>query len=318
LSLIPAIIIDNLFNRAVQYGMPSREKIIKQQVGNALQEDIGAGDVTSLGIVPEDLTGAAEIVAKSDGIICGLPLCEYAFLKVDPAVEFKALIEEGKPFSKGDTVALISGSYRSILIGERTALNFLMRLSGVATLTNKMVQAVGDSGAKVLDTRKTTPGLRYMEKYAVATGGGENHRYGLYDMVLIKDNHIAAVGSVTEAIRRVREFLASDRFLKIFHVKPDSFDIEVEVENIDQLKEALDNGVKRILLDNRSIDHLREMVAFTRQHAAGADAKLEASGNVTLDTIADIAATGVDYISVGALTHSAPAADFSLKLLDDG
>ncbi len=298
--------------------MPSREKIIKQQVGNALQEDVGAGDITSLAIVPEDLTGAAEIVAKSDGVVCGLPLCEYTFLKVDPAIEFKSLIEEGQPFAKGDTVALVSGSYRSILIGERTALNFLMRLSGVATLTNKMVQAVGDSGVKVLDTRKTTPGLRYMEKYAVATGGGENHRYGLYDMVLIKDNHIAAVGSVAEAVRRTRDFLSSERFLKIFHVQPDSFIIEVEVENIDQLREALDSGVKRILLDNRSIDHLREMVVFTRQHADGADVKLEASGNVTLATIADIAATGVDYISVGALTHSAPAADFSLKLLDNG
>lgn len=298
--------------------MPSREKIIKQQVGYALQEDVGAGDVTSLAIVPDDLTGAAEIVAKSDGIICGLPLCEYTFLKVDPSIEFKALIEEGQPFATGDTVAVISGSYRSILIGERTALNFLMRLSGVATLTNKMVRAVSGSGVKVLDTRKTTPGLRYMEKYAVATGGGENHRYGLYDMALIKDNHIAAVGSVTEAVRRVREFLVSERFLKIFHVQPDSYDVEVEVEDIDQLKEALDSGVKRILLDNRSLDYLREMVAFARQHAGGADVKLEASGNVRLDTIADIAATGVDYISVGALTHSAPAADFSLNLLDNG
>jgi nicotinate-nucleotide pyrophosphorylase (carboxylating) len=298
--------------------MPSREKIIKQQVGNALQEDVGAGDVTSLAIVPEELTGAAEIIAKSDGIVCGLPLCEYAFLKVDPSIEFKALIEEGQPFARGDTVAVLSGSYRSILIGERTALNFLMHLSGVATLTNKMVRAVGGSGAKVLDTRKTTPGLRYVEKYAVATGGGENHRYGLYDMVLIKDNHIAAVGSVTEAIKRAREFLASERFLKIFHVQPDSCDVEVEVENIDQLREALDSRVKRILLDNRSTDHLREMVAFTRNHANGAEVKLEASGNVRLETIAEIAATGVDYISVGGLTHSAPAADFSLKLLDNG
>ena len=298
--------------------MPSREKIIKQQVGNALQEDVGAGDVTSLATIPEDLTGAAEIVAKSDGIVCGLSLCEYAFLKVDPSVEFKALIEEGQPFAKGDTIAVLSGSYRSILIGERTALNFLMHLSGVATLTNKMVRAVVGSGAKVLDTRKTTPGLRYMEKYAVATGGGENHRYGLYDMVLIKDNHIAAVGSITTAVKRVREFLASERFLKIFHVRPDSYDVEIEVEDIHQLKEALDAGVKRILLDNRSIDHLREMVAFARQHDGGKEVKLEASGNVTLETVADVAATGVDYISVGALTHSAPACDFSLKLLDNG
>jgi len=298
--------------------MPSREKILKQQVTAALQEDVGAGDVTTLAIVPEDLAGAAEIVAKSDGIACGLPLCEYTFLKVDPDVEFKALIEDGQPFHKGDRVALVSGSYRSILIAERTALNFLMHLSGIATLTRKMVEAAeATDKVKVLDTRKTTPGLRYIEKYAVATGGGENHRYGLYDMALIKDNHIAAIGSITEAVKRVREFLVSERFLKIFHTNPETCEIEVEVENLDQLRETLDSGVKRILLDNKSPEHLAEMVRFARQHPNGTDVKLEASGNVTLETIGRVALTGVDYISVGALTHSAPAADFSLKLLDN-
>ncbi len=297
--------------------MPSREKILKQQVTNALQEDVGAGDVTSLATIPEDLTGSAEIVAKSDGIICGLPLCEYTFLKVDPSIEFKPLIEEGQPFDKGDRVAMISGSLRSILIAERTALNFLMHLSGIASLTHRMIEAAGDHAVRILDTRKTTPGLRFIEKYAVATGGGENHRYGLYDMVLVKDNHIAAVGSVTEAVRRVNEFLASDKFLKIFHVNPDTCDVEVEVENTDQLQEALDADISRILLDNRSADHLRDMVEFARRHPRGGDVKLEASGNVTLETIHEIAGTGVDYISVGALTHSAPAADFSLKLIDN-
>jgi nicotinate-nucleotide pyrophosphorylase (carboxylating) len=203
------------------------------------------------------------------------------------------------------------------MIAERTALNFLMHLSGIATLTNKMVEAAGTDKVKILDTRKTTPGLRYIEKYAVATGGGENHRYGLYDMALIKDNHIAAVGSVTETVKRVRDFLASDKFLKIFHTDPSTCDIEVEVEDTGQLQEALESGIKRIMLDNKSPDHLAEMVRVAREHPEGADVMLEASGNVTLETVGEIAATGVDYISAGALTHSAPAADFSLQLLDD-
>jgi nicotinate-nucleotide pyrophosphorylase (carboxylating) len=287
------------------------------QVTGALQEDVGAGDITSLATIPDDLTGVAEIIAKSEGIVCGLPLCEIAFLKVDPRIEFKSLIDEGQAFSPNDRVALVSGGYRSIMIAERTALNFLMHLSGIATLTHKMVMAAGTDRVKILDTRKTTPGLRYIEKYAVATGGGENHRYGLYDMVLIKDNHIEAVGSVTEAVKRARDFLASDKFLKVFHTDPAKYDLEVEVETREQLQEALDSGVTRIMLDNKSPEHLAEMVRLTREHPNGADVLLEASGNVTLESIAEIAATGVDYISAGALTHSAPASDFSLKLLDD-
>lgn len=297
--------------------MPSREKILKLQVSNALQEDVGAGDITSLACIDHKLSGVAEITAKSDGVICGLPLCEYTFLNVDPQIEFRSLLEDGQRCQAGDQVALIMGQVRSILIAERTALNFLMHLSGVATLASRMVEAAGDHGVTILDTRKTTPGLRFIEKYAVATGGGENHRYGLYDMVLIKDNHIASSGSVTKAVENVRSFLSSDKFLKIFHTDPGSIDVEVEVENMDQLREALDCGVKRILLDNRSPEHLTEMVRLTRDHADGADVKLEASGNVTLENIAAIAATGIDYISVGALTHSAPACDFSLSLLND-
>lgn len=297
--------------------MPSREKILQQQVTAALLEDVGVGDITSLAVVDADVTGVAEILAKSEGIVCGLPLCEYSFLKVDPDIEFKALAADGDPFHPGDRVALIMGRLRSILTGERTALNFLTHLSGVASLTNRMVVAAANERVAVLDTRKTIPGLRYMEKYAVATGGGENHRFGLYDMVLIKDNHIAAAGSVTGAVARVRDYLASDDFLQTFHTDPGVIDIEVEVESIDQLREALDAGVKRILLDNRSPEALKEMVRFTRDHPAGADVKLEASGNVTLANIAAVAQTGVDYISIGALTHSAPASDFSLKFLDD-
>jgi nicotinate-nucleotide pyrophosphorylase (carboxylating) len=297
--------------------MPSREKILQQQVTAALMEDVGVGDITSLAIVDDDTTGVAEIVAKSEGVICGLPLCEYAFLKVDPDTEFKALVHDCDPFSPGDRVALIMGRLRSILTGERTALNFLAHLSGVATLTHKMVVAAANDKVAILDTRKTVPGLRYVEKYAVATGGGENHRFGLYDMVLIKDNHIAAAGSVTRAVELVRDYLASDRFLQTFHTDPAAIAIEVEVETIDQLREALDGGIKRILLDNRSPENLKEMVRFTRDHPLGADVKLEASGNVTLDNVASVAQTGVDYISIGAVTHSAPASDFSLKFLDD-
>lgn len=297
--------------------MPSREKILLQQVMGALQEDVGAGDITSLSTIPDSIVGEAHIIAKSDGVVCGLPLCELTFLKVDPQIEFKPLIEEGQTFSKGDRIALITGRYRSICTAERTALNFLMHLSGIATLTRKMVDAAGPDKVRILDTRKTTPGLRYVEKYAVATGGGENHRYGLYDMVLIKDNHIAAAGSITSAVQKVRDFLASDKFLQIFHTDPGSCEIEVEVESNEQLTETLDCGIERILLDNKSPEHLKEMVALAREHANGTGVTLEASGNVTLENIEAVAQSGVDYISIGALTHSAPASDFSLKLLND-
>lgn len=297
--------------------MPSREKILRQQVLNALHEDVGAGDVTSLAIVDKDVTGVAEIIAKSDGIVCGVPLCEYTFLEVDPSIEFKTLLEDGRPFKSHDRIALIMGAQRSILTAERTALNFLMHLSGIASLTHRMIQAAGTDKVKILDTRKTTPGLRFIEKYAVAVGGGENHRYGLYDMVLIKDNHIIAAGSITRAVEWVREYLKSEKFLKIFHTEPVNINIEVEVETTEQLTEALEAGIKRILLDNKSSEHLAEMVKLARSSAGGEEVKLEASGNVNLDNIAEIAATGVDFISIGALTHSAPAADFSLKFLED-
>lgn len=283
-------------------------------------EDVGGGDITSISIIDENLTGVGEIFAKSDGVVCGLPLCELTFLKVDPDIEFKILIEEGQPFAKEDRVALVSGRVRSILTAERTALNFLMHLSGIATLTNRMVTAAAEAGGsdlKILDTRKTTPGLRYIEKYAVATGGGENHRYGLYDMVLIKDNHIESAGSITGAFERVETFMKSEEFYKIFHTDPSSIDIEIEVEDQKQLTEALECGIKRILLDNKSPEHLHQMVELVRSHPSGSDVKLEASGNVTLETISAVAATGIDYVSIGALTHSAPASDFSLDLLSD-
>lgn len=297
--------------------MPSREKILRQQVVTALQEDVGVGDITSLATVDAEIRGVAEIIAGSEGIVCGLPLSEYTFLQVDPAIEFKMLVEDGDRFAPGDRVALIMGSLRSILIAERTALNFLTHLSGIASLTDRMVSAANNDNVKILDTRKTIPGLRFIEKYAVASGGGENHRYGLYDMVLIKDNHIAAVGSITKAVENVRRYLDSEKFTKVFHQDGAVIEIEVEVENIDQLGEALDCNIKRILLDNTSPELLSEMIELARSHENGEDVKLEASGNVSLDNIGRIAASGVDYISIGALTHSAPASDFSLKFLDD-
>ena len=297
--------------------MPSREKILRQQVVTALQEDVGVGDITSLATVDERTNGVAEIIAGSEGIVCGLPLSEYTFLQVDPAIEFKMLVEEGARFAPGDRVALIMGSLRSILIAERTALNFLTHLSGIASLTDKMVRAADNDQVKILDTRKTIPGLRFIEKYAVATGGGENHRYGLYDMVLIKDNHIEAVGSVTKAVENVRCYLDSEKFVKIFHQDGAGIEIEVEVENIDQLREALDCSVKRIMLDNTSPELLSEMIELARSHENSEGVKLEASGNVSLENIGRIAGSGVDFISIGALTHSAPASDFSLKFLDD-
>ncbi len=300
-----------------QYLMPSREKILRQQVLNALHEDVGAGDVTTLATIDKEATGVAEIIAKSEGVVCGLPLCEYTFLEVDPKIEFKMLMQDGDRFQPGDRIAVIMGLQRSILTAERTALNFLMHLSGIATFTACMIRTAGTDKVKILDTRKTTPGLRYIEKYAVAIGGGENHRYGLYDMVLVKDNHISGAGSIGQAIESVHEFLRSEKFLKIFHIDPAQMQIEVEVETIEQLQEALQAGVKRILVDNKSVEHLAEMVQYTRQAPGGEDIKLEASGNVSLENVAAMAATGVDYISVGALTHSAAASDFSLKFLED-
>ena len=269
---------------------------LERAVLAALAEDIGAGDVTTEATVPENTLGTAELLVKEPGVVCGLRAAESTFRALDPDIRFEALANDGDVIDEPPAlVARVAGSERAILTGERVALNFLGRLSGIATLTRRYVEAVDGTGAAVLDTRKTTPGLRALEKHAVAVGGGRNHRFGLDDAVLVKDNHLRAAGSVADAVRLVRA--ASD------------LPIEVECETLTQVAEALGADVDAILLDNMTLAELREAVAL----AAGR-ARLEASGGVSLDTIRAIAETGVDEISVGALTHSARSLDVSLEL----
>jgi len=268
---------------------------LERAVHAALAEDIGAGDVTTDATVAADAVGTAAIVVKQAGVVCGLRVVETAFRALDPDIGFEAFAQDGDAVEPPAIVARIAGSERAILTGERVALNFLGRLSGIATLTRRYVDAVDGTGVAVLDTRKTTPGLRALEKHAVACGGGRNHRFGLDDAVLVKDNHLRAAGSVATAVQLVRG--ATD------------LPVEVECESLDQVREALDAGVDALLLDNMTLAELREAVALNAGRA-----RLEASGGVSLDTIRDIAETGVDEISVGALTHSAPALDVSLEL----
>jgi nicotinate-nucleotide pyrophosphorylase (carboxylating) len=265
----------------------------------ALDEDLGEhGDVTSQATIAPDAQIRAKIVAKAPGVIAGLPVAKAVYQCVDPDVVFEPQVEDGSAVVSGDLVCTMSGRGRSILTGERVALNFVQRLSGIATLTSRYVQVVAGTKAKILDTRKTTPGWRLLEKYAVRMGGGQNHRIGLYDMVMIKDNHIEAAGGITAAVEQVRANPAAK-----------GLPIIVEVENFDQLREVLKLGVDRILLDNMNEAMMRDAVAFT-----GGRVPLEASGNMTLERVAAVAATGVDFISVGALTHSAPALDLSMRL----
>jgi nicotinate-nucleotide pyrophosphorylase (carboxylating) len=268
---------------------------LERIVHAALAEDIGAGDVTTEATVPEDATGSAELVVKAPGVVCGLRAAEETFRALDPEIRFEALVADGDILEGPTVVARITGSERSILTGERVALNFLGRLSGIATLTRCYVDAVEGTDTAVLDTRKTTPGLRALEKHAVVAGGGRNHRFGLDDAVLVKDNHLRAAGSIAAAVELVRA--ATD------------LPVEVECDTPAQVGEALAAGVDAILLDNMTLEQLREAVALTRGRA-----RLEASGGVTLESIRAIAETGVDEISVGALTHSAPSLDVSLEL----
>jgi nicotinate-nucleotide pyrophosphorylase (carboxylating) len=268
---------------------------VERVVLAALAEDIGAGDVTTEATVAGDAVGTAELLVKEAGVVCGLRVAETAFRALDPEIRFEAFASDGDHVEAPAVVARMTGYEQAILSAERVALNFLGRLSGIATLTRRYVDAVEGTGVAVLDTRKTTPGLRALEKDAVAAGGGRNHRFGLDDGVLIKDNHLRAAGSIARAVTLVRA--ATD------------LSVEVECETLDQVGEALDAGVDAILLDNMSLDGLRAAVAVVAGRA-----RLEASGGVTLDTIRAIAETGVDEISVGALTHSARSLDVSLEL----
>ena len=265
----------------------------------ALREDMPEGDVTSESVVPPGAVSEAVILAKEEGVLAGLPVARRVFEMIDAGIGFAEDVQDGRSFKKGDILARLNGSTLALLKGERTALNFLQRMSGIATATRRFVDAVQGTRTRILDTRKTTPGLRLLEKFAVAAGGGKNHRMSLSDMALIKDNHLRHVGSITEAVRRARAA-----------VRP-GVRIEVETNDIAQVREALDAGADMIMLDNMPLETMREAVALVAGRIP-----LEASGNMTLERVRAVAETGVDYISVGALTHSVRAVDISLEFLN--
>jgi len=277
-------------------------------IDRALAEDVGPGDWTTQWTVPPHTRARGRIVAKAEGVIAGVDIAVAVFHRLDPSLSISVEKPDGEAVRPGDIVIRIEGTAHGILTGERTALNFLQRLSGVATLTRQFVDAVAGTGARILDTRKTTPGWRELEKAAVRAGGGSNHRFGLHDMVLIKENHATAAGGLAAAIARVRERNEA------------RLEVEVEAHSLDDVAIALDGGVDRILLDNMDVQTLTTAVRQVREHAQRtgvAAPRLEASGNMTLQRVAEVARTGVDDISIGALTHSAPALDLSL-LLDIG
>lgn len=284
----------------------------------ALSEDIGTGDVTTLNSVPPNVGARAVIVAKEPGVVSGLEIALMTFREVDPSLKFRATAKDGQQVKAGVALAQVSGSAAGIMTAERTALNFMMRMCGVATLTRRYVDAIAGTGARILDTRKTTPGLRFLEKYAVKCGGGENHRLALWDMYLVKDNHIRAARGLTAAIDRIQR---TRRDLPL----------EVEVESMEQLQEALRPEVDRILVDNQPPEAVRRAVeavdAWFRKHppdqqrvrpGARRWPEVEVSGGITLETVRGFAETGADFVSVGALTHSAPALNLSLEIEEVG
>ena len=266
-------------------------------IKNALAEDINYIDVTTDYLISDDSVSTARYVSKDEGVLCGIDIALRVFRLLDENVKTQILIHDGEKVKKGDIIATITGSTKALLKGERTALNLVQHMSGIATATNKCVELVKGTKASVADTRKTLPGLRELQKYAVTVGGGKNHRYNLSDCAMLKDTHLDAYGSMTGAVNALRE--------KMGH----TVKIEVEVSDLDQLREALDLGVEIIMLDNMSCEEMAKAVEITAGRA-----KLEASGNVTEKTIADIAKTGVDIISIGALTHSVKAFDISMKM----
>jgi nicotinate-nucleotide pyrophosphorylase (carboxylating) len=263
----------------------------------AIEEDVGPGDVTTAGALTGDETGIARVVAGSDTVIAGIDVFKETFLFMDPDIKFTAYTDDGMNAKRGDVIALVQGRLAAILMAERTALNFFQRMCGIATMTRRLVDAVKDTDAKIINTRKTAPGLRIFDPYAVRTGGGYSHRFGLFDGVLIKENHIAATGSIAAAVNNVRRRI------------PITLKIEVEVENLKEVEVALQAGADAIMFDNMTIEEMKEAVKLV-----GGRVSLEASGNVTLANVKDVAATGVNYISSGALTHSVTAADISLRV----
>ena len=267
-------------------------------IRRALEEDLGAGDITTSLLISEEDESKAIYVAKGNFILAGFPFAREVFRIIDSSIEWRLLFPEGSTVSNGEILAEISGKTRAILAGERVSLNILQRLSGIATLTDMYVERIKGSKAKIIDTRKTTPCLRFMEKYAVRAGGGSNHRFGLFDGILIKDNHLKATGSIEEAVKRAR---AGHHLVKI----------EVEVESLDELREAIGSGADIVVLDNMPVDAIREAVDIANGRVI-----LEASGGINLGNVRDVAETGVDLISVGALTHSAQSVDISLKIVN--
>jgi nicotinate-nucleotide pyrophosphorylase (carboxylating) len=273
---------------------------IRETINRALKEDIKTGDVTSLAIIPDDKKASAEFLVKQEGVLAGFEIAETCFKEFDPEISFTKYYSDGDKVLPGTVAAVVEGKAQSILTVERTALNFFQRMSGIATMTHQFTEKIKHTKARLIDTRKTVPGLRELDKLAVKFGGAENHRIGLYDMFLIKDNHIEVAGSITEAVKACKDWRNKNN--------PD-LKIEVETKNLDEVKEALACGVDVIMLDNFNLELTKEAVRLVNGKV-----KIEASGMVNIDTVKAIAETGVDYISVGALTHSVKALDISLNV----
>lgn len=271
--------------------------VIDPIIDYALNEDIGDGDITTNAVIPGEMQTTATMTAKADGVVAGLPVAERVFRKLNPDIEWTTYIEDGSFVKKGDVLVQVKGSFRALLTGERLALNFLQRMSGIASETSRYVKAVEEYKTEILDTRKTVPGLRLLDKYAVKMGGGTNHRIGLYDMVMIKDNHIKVAGGITEAVEAIRPTIS------------DNIKIEVETTNLEEVKEAIAAGADIIMLDNMDNETMKRAVELVNGRA-----KVEASGNMTLERLKGVAATGVDFISIGALTHSVTALDISMNI----
>jgi len=273
---------------------------IDQLIEAALTEDIGDGDHSSLSCIPSEAQGKAKLLVKEKGVLAGVEIAKKVFLKVDPTLIIEQILKDGDEIQPGDIAFYVVGSSQSILKAERLALNFMQRMSGIATHTNELVSIVGDLSCKLLDTRKTTPALREIEKMAVKIGGGKNHRFGLYDMIMLKDNHIDYAGGISKAITKTKQYLSDNN---------KSLKIEVEARNLDEVKQILnEGGVDRIMLDNFNYEDLRKAVSLI-----GDSAETEASGGITKETLRNYAECGVDYISVGALTHQINSLDLSLK-----
>ena len=264
-----------------------------------LKEDVGSGDHSSLASIPRGTNGSSQLILKEDGVIAGLELAQALFAHVDELVIFTPKMKDGEFLKKGTILATAEGPVHSLLVVERLMLNLMQRLSGVATQTHDLVQMVRHTGVTLLDTRKTTPGLRLLEKWAVTMGGGANHRIGLFDMIMLKDNHVDSAGGITTAVNNTREYLRKNNL---------DLEIEVETRSLDEVREAIDNKVDRIMFDNFSPDTCKEAVVIVSGRA-----ETEASGGITVDTLKDYAETGVNYISIGALTHSVKALDISFK-----